>query len=103
MKKEKFVPDVVQMAWQVIGMHQRIEAQEAELEKLKDIEKKYLELLDSSIAHGKKMMSGLLEVAMTPGVIEAIDKHNQEKCTYPSCECQNGRAECGKKLEKQNG
>jgi len=45
--------------------------------RLRKYEDMYNELLMQGIQHGQKMMGGLLEIAMTPGVLPAIAKHNE--------------------------
>lgn len=64
--------NVVDFAWQVIEMQRTIEAQEAELARLRRIERDYDELLSSSLRHGEVMMGNLLELCMTPGVVDAL-------------------------------
>lgn len=42
-----------------------------------DLMRRYRELLDSSVAHGEHMVGGLLKIATTPGVLDAISNANQ--------------------------
>lgn len=64
--------DMVDFAWQVIEMQRTIEVQEAELARLRRTEEDYDELLASSLQHGKVMMGNILELCMTPGVVDAL-------------------------------
>jgi hypothetical protein len=71
--------DVVDFAYQIIDMQRRIEHLEAENENLRHYRKEYMDLLDRDIKHGKEMMGGLLDLCMTPGVMEACAKANEGK------------------------
>jgi len=52
-----------------------------QVDELREYKKKYSDLLDSSISHGRAMMGGLLAVAMTPGVLPAIAKANESSAS----------------------
>lgn len=75
--------DLVRMAHTILDMDDELEILGREILRLSVVEKKYNDLLNSSIAHGQKMMVNLLDVAMTPGVLEAMDKAN--KSTAGKC------------------
>lgn len=66
--------DVVDFARQIIDLDRRNRALEAEVERLANYEKKYDDLIMSSISHSSKVMSGILEIVATPGVMDAIGK-----------------------------
>jgi hypothetical protein len=70
--KQNMQIDVVDLAYQIIGMDRTITAQAAELERLRGVEERYNELLSSSLKHGQHMMHNLLDVLMTPGVADAF-------------------------------
>lgn len=72
MKNKDLSMDVVDFAYQIIGMDRTITAQAAELERLRGVEERYNELLSSSLKHGQHMMHNLLNVLMTPGVADAF-------------------------------
>jgi hypothetical protein len=83
-KKDEFFqpayyPSVVDFARQIIIMQETLDQQKEELKELRDYRKKYMDLLDQSISHGREMMGGILQLAMTEGVMEAIGKANQEE------------------------
>ena len=66
----------VSFAYDIIHMQRRLDAQEAELEGLREYRQKYIDLLNSSIAHSGHMMGGLLQIAMKLGVMDAIGRAN---------------------------
>lgn len=74
-----WMPKVVSLAHEILDMQEELEILRKENRRLQGIEQKYGELLDSSISHSQKMMFGILDIAMTPGVMNAIDTHNQSK------------------------
>ena len=77
MKRDYSVPLAVQMAEEVLGMHDELERLRAENAELREYRKKYLAELDAGIAHGQHMMCGLLELAMKPGVLDAVAAANE--------------------------
>lgn len=79
MSKGDPLPLAVMVAESVLDMHYEIEALRREVERLKGYERDFHALLDSSTKHNAHMMSGLLEIAMKPGVLDAISKSNQEQ------------------------
>ena len=66
----------VQMASDVLDMHYELQRLREENEELRQYRKKYIELLDADIAHGRHMMGGWLELAMKPGVLDAVKSAN---------------------------
>jgi hypothetical protein len=73
------LPLAVIMAQEVIDMHLQLQEQEAELRELRKYKQEYHDLLNSSIRHSQHMIAGVMKLAMTPGVLPAIAKHNAEK------------------------
>lgn len=71
--------EVVDFAWQVIDMQRTINEQDREITRLMKIEEDYHKLLDSSIEHNRIMMGNVLELCMTPGVIEACKANRKDK------------------------
>lgn len=71
-------PLVVRMAEEVLGMHCELVRLRDENEELREFREKYIEVLNSNIAHGRHMMGGLLELAMKPGVMDAIAEANKQ-------------------------
>lgn len=63
--------DVVDFAYQVIEMHERIRDLEFENERLRRFEHDYNELLNDSLAHSQAMIGNTLKLFLTPGVVEA--------------------------------
>lgn len=76
MNYKDHVPDVVDMAYQVIEMDRELQRLRSDKVELIELRKKYMELLNGSIAHGEHMIGGLLKIALTPGVMDAIEQHN---------------------------
>ncbi len=77
MKRDYKVPLAVQMAADVLDMHHELERLREENEELRQYRKKYIELLDADIAHGRHMVGGLLGLAMKPGVLDAVAAANE--------------------------
>lgn len=71
--------DVVEFAEQVLSMHHRLMRQERELEELREYRGRYLQSLNDGIAHSRHIMGGMLELAMTPGVLDACAAANKAK------------------------
>jgi alpha-beta hydrolase superfamily lysophospholipase len=66
---------VVDFAYQVIEMHERIRDLEFENNRLRQYEHDYHELLNESLAHNQAMMGNTLKLFLTPGVIEACQSN----------------------------
>lgn len=62
---------IVDMAYQIIDMHEKIAGLEMELYRLRGYEEKYHELLSSSMDHSQHMIGSIFKLALTPGVLEA--------------------------------
>jgi chemotaxis regulatin CheY-phosphate phosphatase CheZ len=60
------------MALDIIELTDAFYEQEIELQELREYKRKYAELLDDSIKHSNKVMGGMLDVLLTPGVGEAL-------------------------------
>jgi hypothetical protein len=71
---DDFIPmfNVVDFAQQILNMNSLIIRQKAELERLKDYEKKYNTLLNDSLSHSKAMVGNIVKTLMVPGVAEAF-------------------------------
>lgn len=69
---------VVGFASEVLAMQEKIEELEHEVSMLKWYEENYHDLMSSSSQHNQAMMSNLLKMAMTPGVVDALS-NNAEK------------------------
>jgi hypothetical protein len=67
--------DIVDFAYQVIEMNERIRDLEFENSRLRRFEHDYNELLNESLAHSHAMMGNTLKLFLTPGVIEACEKN----------------------------
>jgi hypothetical protein len=67
--------DIVDFAYQVIEMNERIRDLEFENERLRRFENDYNELLNESLAHSQAMMGNTLKLFLTPGVIEACQEN----------------------------
>ena len=64
--------NVVDFANDILDMHERIRILESENANLRNYRNLYNELLSSNIEHNQHMMKNLLEIAITPGVTEAM-------------------------------
>lgn len=67
--------DIVDFAYQVIEMNERIRDLEFENNRLRRFEHDYNELLNESLAHNQVMMGNTLKLFLTPGVIEACQEN----------------------------
>jgi hypothetical protein len=67
--------DIVDFAYQIIEMQRKIVDLEIENERLRKYKSDYNDLLDSSLNHSSAMMSNILNLCMTPGVIEACENN----------------------------
>ena len=74
MAKHKDIPSVVFMAQEILDMQYELERLRDENAELRDYRRKYTQLLQESIDHSGHMMCGMLELAMKPGVMQAIAK-----------------------------
>lgn len=77
MKRNYNVPTAVQMAEEVLKMYHELKRLREENEDLRQYREKYIELLDADIAHGRHMIGGMLELAMKPGVLDAVAAANK--------------------------
>jgi hypothetical protein len=68
--------DIVDFAYQVIEMNQRISDLEFENNHLRRFEHDYNELLNESLAHSHAMIGNTLKLFLTPGVIEACQENS---------------------------
>ncbi len=69
--------ELVGMAWAIVDMDHQLRRQEEELEELRGYRQKYTDLLKSSIARNEAMLGGVLQIALTPRAMEAINTHNK--------------------------
>lgn len=63
-----------EVASQVIDMAHEIDRLRSENADLREYRRKYMELLNSDIEHNERMMVGLLDICLTPGVLPAMAK-----------------------------
>lgn len=77
MKRDYNVPMAVQMAEEVLAMHDELQRLRAENAELLEYREKYIEELHSGIAHSQHMIGGLLQLAMKPGVLDAVAAANE--------------------------
>jgi hypothetical protein len=75
--------DVVDFAYQVIEMNERIRDLEVENERLRRFEHDYNELLNDSLAHSHVMMGNTLRLFLTPGVVEACQANKTFEAEQP--------------------
>lgn len=73
--------DVVCFAKQILTMERELQSLRAQVAELEQYREKYTDLLNSSIRHSSTMMGSILDVAMIPGVMDAVSQHNSEKDT----------------------
>lgn len=66
--------DVLRFANQILDMEEEIINLRRENTRLLKYEHMYNELLNESVRHGEKMMVNTLNLLMTPGVTEALQK-----------------------------
>jgi hypothetical protein len=73
--------NIVDFAHQVIEMQDRIIDLQIENSRLRQYESDYHELLQSSLHHNENMMMNMLDVCLTPGVLDAMSKRSLENET----------------------
>jgi hypothetical protein len=67
--------NIVDFAYQILEMQDKIIYLELENSRLSKYEADYNELLNSSLNHNAAMMGNILNLCMTPGVIDACEKN----------------------------
>ena len=67
---------LVDFAYDIIEMQERITRLEMENEQLRWFKEEFHKLLKSSEQHNATMMGNLLQLCITPGVVEACQKNN---------------------------
>jgi hypothetical protein len=77
MKRDYSVPLAVQMAEEVLNMHHELERLREECAELREYRDKYIDEMNRGIAHSQHMIGGLLELAMKPGVLDAVAAANE--------------------------
>lgn len=73
---EKF-PKIVELAYEIIDMHNLIKAQSREIVRLRTIEEEYNAFVESSVKHNSGMMHNLMKVLLTEGVGEQFMKNGK--------------------------
>jgi hypothetical protein len=73
------VSTVVKFAQEVLDMDFELQCLRAEVQELREYRKKYIDLLDESVSHGKHMLGSLLDLTLKPGVMDAITAANQKE------------------------
>ena len=63
--------NVAEFASEILSMDDELHRLRAEVTRLKQVERDYIELLNSDIKHGEQMMGNVLQLVMTPGVMDA--------------------------------
>lgn len=71
--------DVVEFARQILEMHEEVLWLRGEVAELREYRDKYTEELNRSISHSRDMLGGILQIAMTPGVMDAIDANHRSQ------------------------
>lgn len=71
--------NVVDFAYQIIEMDKEIRSLRSEVIHLTQYKEDYFKLLQESVRHGEEMLGGILQIAMTPGVLEATAKAAQQR------------------------
>lgn len=62
----------VENARQVLDMYDEVLYLRGYVAELEEYRQKYIDLLNSSTAHNEHMIGGLLQIAMKPGVLNAL-------------------------------
>lgn len=70
---------VVKMAEEVLRMADQINLLQQEVRDLRHYREEHIRTLHESIEHNHSMLGGLLNLAMTPGVLEATIKAAHER------------------------
>lgn len=72
-------PEVINFAHDILDMHRELVQLRQEVERLKEYEQKYFDLLSESIIHSQDMMGNILMLTLTPGVTEAMQAHAEAR------------------------
>lgn len=75
-KVEKF-PQIVEIAYEIIDMHNLIKAQSREITRLQAIEQEYNTFVEASVKHNSGMMQNMMKVLLTEGVGEQFMKNGK--------------------------
>ena len=67
--------NIVDFAYQVIEMQERITDLEIQNEQLSWFKEEYHKLMDSTLQHSQEMIGNIFKLCLTPGVIEACQEH----------------------------
>jgi hypothetical protein len=67
--------NIVDFAYQVIEMQERITDLEMQNEQLSWFKEEYHKLMNSTMQHNQAMMGNIFKLCLTPGVIEACQEH----------------------------
>jgi hypothetical protein len=64
---------VVKLAHEILAMQEEIEFLRAEVEELRPYKKKYWDEIKRGTEHSQHMLGSILQLALVPGVCEAIE------------------------------
>lgn len=67
--------NVVAFARQILKMDSQLQQNKLELKRLAEFEKKYKDLMDSSLKHSQVMAGNMVKMLLVPGVSEAFRKN----------------------------
>ena len=67
---------LVDFAYDIIEMQERITRLEMENEQLRWFKEEYHKLVESSNNHNRAMMGNIMQLVLTPGVVEACQENN---------------------------
>ncbi len=70
MKKERYIPNVVDLAHEIIDMDIRLQEQEQEIEELRGYKQKYNDLLAESLASSQEQAIGWLDLIMSGRLVK---------------------------------
>lgn len=77
MNPEKKFPQIVELAYEIIDMHNLIKLQGREIARLQAIEQEYNAFVEASVNHNNGMMHNLMKVLLTDGVSDAFMKNGK--------------------------
>lgn len=67
--------DIVDFAYQILDMAQKIHEQEVELKKLREYKKRREDELEDSLRNAREYHGNMMKMLLTPGVVDALERN----------------------------
>ncbi len=69
--------NIINFAHKILEMQEEIEYLRGEVARLQNYERMYSDLLNTSVSHGENMMCNILNLCLTPGVVDCLEKNSK--------------------------